>query len=260
MSRKGPIKKMTKVNRRDEQYIQDQDFQATAEGPSKKKWTKHDLLQIQPKTPRQKDMFQCFYQDGHLCVYGSAGTGKTFLSTYLALNDILAPDRRQHNIKFVRSIVPTRDIGFLPGSLDEKVEVYETPYRDIMAELCGRASTYDDMKKAKLIQFIPTSFIRGTTWDNSIIILDEVQNMTFHEISSIMTRVGYNSRVIVTGDIRQTDLNKNSREKSGMQDFLKISRKMNCFSHVEFNHEDIVRSAFVKEWIIASEDYECHEK
>lgn len=230
---------------------------ATYEGPTvKKKWTKHDLLSIQPRTKKQRELFQSYFQGDHICAYGSAGTGKTFISTFLAMSDILEPNQQYQRITFVRSIVPTRDIGFLPGSIDEKVEVYETPYRDILCELFGRQSTYNDMKEAGLVEFIPTSFIRGTTWDNTIVIVDECQNMTYHEINSIMTRIGSNTKVIVTGDLRQTDLNKSSKDKSGMEDFINITSHMKKFSHVHFDRDDIVRSEFVKQWIIASETYE----
>lgn len=234
-----------------------ENMRTSREGPSvKKKWTKHDLLNVQPKTEKQRDMFQAYFQDDHLCAYGSAGTGKTFLATFLAMTDILEPNRKYQKVTFVRSIVPTRDIGFLPGSIEEKVEVYETPYQDILSELFGRSSTYKDMKEAGLIEFVPTSFVRGTTWDDTIVIVDEMQNMTAHEIDSVMTRIGHNSRIIATGDLRQTDLTKSSRDRCGMGDFLKISEKMRGFAHVQFGREDIVRSDFVKQWIIASEDHE----
>ena len=198
-------------------------------------------------------MFHAWFNDKNLCAYGSAGTGKTFLALYLAINEVI--QKRQHRIIIVRSAVPTREVGFLPGDLEEKTALYELPYHDIMWELVGRHSTYQDMKDAGLIEFVTTSFIRGLTWDNAIVIVDEAENMTFHEIDSIMTRVGENTRVIVAGDIKQTDLDGSRKNgTSGIQDSIKVFDKMGGFECIAFNKYDIVRSDFVKSWIIASEE------
>ncbi len=222
------------------------------EGPNKKSWSIHDLKSVKPLTKTQEDMFHGWFNDSHIIASGSAGTGKTFLACFLALNDIL--NNRQNKLIIVRSIVPTRDIGFLPGTIEEKISVYEQPYINIFWELIGRSSTYEDMKKQKLIEFMPTSFIRGLTWDNAIVIIDECENLTFHEINSIMTRLGNNTRIIVCGDILQTDLD-NSRNKGsqGMGDLLNVSEFMNEFEAVHFTTHDIVRSGFVKSWITAVE-------
>ena len=150
----------------------------------------------------------------------------------------------------VRSVVPTREIGFLPGDLNDKVSVYETPYKDICAELIGRSSTYDDMKEAGIVQFMPTSFIRGLTWDNAIVVVDECQNMTFHEINSIVTRLGQNSRIIFTGDTNQTDLRP---VDCGMTKMLSVVDNIETFAKVKFTTDDIVRSNIVKSWIVAAE-------
>ena len=225
---------------------------AMEEGNKRKNWSKHDIKQIQPLTPAQEDMFHGWYNDKHICAHGSAGTGKTFLALYLAIDEIL--QKRQNKIIVVRSAVPTREVGYLPGTLEEKTALYELPYHDIMWELVGRSSTYQDMKDAGLIEFMTTSFIRGLTWDNAIIVVDEGENMTFHEIDSIMTRIGENSRIIFTGDIRQTDLDGKKNGTSGMQEALKVFDRMEEFESIEFNKYDIVRSDFVKSWIIASEE------
>lgn len=229
---------------------------AMLEGPQKRKWTKHDIRAIQPLTNNQKEMFHLYNLGYQICASGSAGTGKTFLALYLAMCDILDGNTPYHHLKIVRSAVATRELGFLPGSLEEKTRFYELPYIDIMSELFGRASTYDDMKETGLVRFITTSYIRGLTWDNSVIVIDEGQNMTWHEINSVMTRVGSNSKVIFTGDIVQTDLDKKSNDKSGMKRFLRTIDKMPEFASVKFTTDDIVRSEFVKSWIVATEKTE----
>lgn len=227
-------------------------IQAMNEGPRRKHWSIHDLKAIQPLSPVQGDMFHAWFNDLNVCAHGSAGTGKTFLALYLALNEVL--QRNQQRVIIVRSAVPTREVGHLPGTLEEKLAAYETPYEDILHELFGRSSTYHDMKEAGLIEFMSTSFIRGLTWDNAVVIVDEGENMTFHEIYSIMTRLGENSRVIFTGDLVQTDLDKRKNDVSGMAGFMDVIKNMSCFEDIKFTKHDIVRSGFVKSWIIAAEE------
>lgn len=224
---------------------------ARRNGPKRKTWSVHDLKTIKPLTPSQEDMFHAFFNFDHICAHGTAGTGKTFLAFYLAFNEVLNPKTPQNRIILVRSVVPTRDVGFLPGDLEEKVAVYESPYKDICYELVGRRSTYEDMKDADIIQFMPTSFIRGLTWDDAIVIVDECQNMSFHEINSIVTRLGKNARIIFTGDTNQTDLRPG---ECGMNKLLKVVSNIETFEMIEFGHDDIVRSEIVKSWIIATEE------
>lgn len=219
---------------------------------SKKTWTNHDLKLIKPLTPAQEDMFHTWYNDQHMCAHGSPGTGKTFLALYLALKEIL--QKNQAKIIIVRSAVPTREIGYLPGTVEEKTAQYELPYHNILWELIGRSSTYTDMKSAGLIEFMTTSFIRGLTWDNAIVVVDEGSNMTFHEIDSIMTRIGSNTRVIFTGDIKQTDLDNRKNGMCGMADALKVFNEMSEFELIQFTKHDIVRSEFVKSWITSTEE------
>jgi phosphate starvation-inducible protein PhoH len=218
-----------------------------------KKILKHNfnLQTIQPLTDNQDSAFHANGNGNNLLLYGVAGTGKTFLATYFAINDLLQGHARR--IIIVRSAVTTRDQGFLPGTLQEKMALYEAPYREIFAELCGgRRDVYDLLKKREYVEFMSTSFIRGITFDDAIIIVDEVQNCTMHEIDSILTRVGKNTRVILCGDHRQDDLKMAGKkhQESGIRNLVQIARAMPVFSTIEFNVQDIVRSGFVREYII----------
>jgi len=240
-----------------QQEIQEQEQPAIEEVQDEyrrqKKILKHNfnLQHIEPLTQNQDNAFHANGNGNNLLLYGVAGTGKTFLATYFAINDLLQGHARR--IIIVRSSVTTRDQGFLPGTLQEKMAMYEAPYREIFSELCGgRRDVYDLLKKREYVEFMSTSFIRGITFDDAIIIVDEVQNCTMHEIDSILTRVGKNSRVILCGDHRQDDLKMAGKrhQESGIQNLVKIARAMSVFSSIEFNVQDIVRSGFVRDYII----------
>lgn len=226
---------------------------AMEDGPKRKTWSTKDLKNIKPKTEAQEELFHAWFNGKHLCASGSAGTGKTFLAFYLALNEVF--QQRANRIIIIRSAVATREVGFLPGTIEEKTMMYELPYHDICHELVGRYSTYQDMKDAGVIEFMTTSFVRGLTWDNAVVIVDETQNMTFHEINSIMTRIGENTRIIMTGDTKQTDLVEHKKHLGceGMSQALKVFKNLDSFALVHFSKHDIVRSEFVKSWIIACE-------
>ncbi len=189
-------------------------------------------------------------------MYGSAGTGKTFIGIYLALQEILDERSPYEKLYIVRSLVPTREIGFLPGDHEDKSELYQIPYQNMvryMFEMPDDASfemLYSNLKAQGTIDFWSTSFIRGTTFDNSILIVDEFQNLNFHELDSIITRVGENSKIMFCGDATQTDLTK-TNERNGIVDFMKILQNMPSFDTIEFNAEDICRSGLVKEYIIS---------
>jgi len=228
---------------------------AVIEGPKRKKWSVHDIKQIRPLNIAQEDMFRSFFEGQHICAHGSAGTGKSYIACFLALNELLRTDTPAKRIIIVRSAVATRDVGFMPGTLEEKTALYELPYHDIMMDLVlpRRAGTYEDMKAAGLIFFNTTSFIRGLTWEDAVIIVDEAQSMNEHEINSIMTRVGENSRVIICGDCKQTDLIKTGKDISGLPHMLRIIDRLPMFTRIEFTQDDIVRSSFVKQWLIASD-------
>jgi len=228
------------------------------EHESKHKIKVSDLRDIYPLTDNQETFFN-LYAKGHqaLLVHGVAGTGKTYIAMFNAFREILQANSPYKKVVIVRSAVPSRDIGFLPGNEKEKVEVYSQPYQEICAELFPRFAdrAYNKLKEQNLITFMVTSYVRGLTLDDSIVIVDEAQNMTDMELNSIMTRVGKNSKIIFCGDFRQTDLCKRN-DMSGLKKFISIADHMPTFRHVEFNVDDIVRSALVKEYIIARMHYE----
>ena len=202
-----------------------------------------ELAEIEPLTRNQ---LRAFESDKNLVLHGCAGTGKTFISCYLAFDDMTK--NQYEKLVIIRSAVPTRDIGFLPGTEKEKSSVYEEPYYDISIDLFERGDAYQILKTKRLVHFMTTSYIRGITLRDAVIHIDECQNMTFHELDSIITRVGENCRVIFCGDFSQSDLKQN-----GMKEFFEILASMNRFDFIEFGVEDIVRSGFVKEYIIAKE-------
>lgn len=208
------------------------------------------LTEVTPLTPNQRRAFVQFEKDKNLLLHGYAGTGKSFVAMYLALREVETPNSPFEKVVIFRSTVQTRDMGHLPGSHKDKAKVFEAPYYDICAKLYGRGDAYDILKNKKLIEFHSTSFIRGITLDDCIIIVDESQNCTAMELHSLITRVGNNCRILFCGDIRQTDLNK-AREQSGLKDFYRVIAEMECFDLIEFQIGDIVRGPLVKQYIIA---------
>ncbi len=200
------------------------------------------LADIVPLNENQKKVFN---SEKHVVLNGCAGTGKSFITSYLGYRDII-----KHNLYnrliYIRSAVPTRNIGFLPGTDAQKIEVYERPYEDIAADIFERGDAYSIMKQKSIVQFTPTSFLRGTTIKDAVIIVDECQNMDYHELDSIVTRIGDNCQVYICGDYFQSDLGSN-----GLANLHKVLHKMDSFDFVEFGTEDIVRSDFVKEYLLA---------
>jgi len=210
-----------------------------------------ELQNIIPKTENQQKVFDLYYEGKNLFLYGSAGSGKSFLSLYLALKDMMDNGTYQ-KIIIIRSAIGSREIGFLPGTEKEKIAVYEAPYKAIVNELFGRDDAYSILTDKDIIQFESTSFLRGLTYNNSLLFVDEIENMTYQECSTIYTRVGQDTRIVLAGDIKQCDLNL-KKEISGFADILAVSKEMPSFGFVEFTLEDCVRSGFAKEFLMAQE-------
>ena len=214
------------------------------------------LVDIEPITDNQKRLFASYKEGKHIVAYGAAGTGKTFITLYNAIKDVLNEETPYEKIYMVRSLVSTREIGFLPGDHEDKSSYYQIPYKNMVKYMFQMPSEadfemlYGNLKSQETIKFWSTSFLRGTTLDNSIIIVDEYQNLNFHELDSIITRVGENSKIYFCGDASQTDLTK-TNDRNGIVDFMKIVRTMASFDLIEFGIDDIVRSGLVKEYLIA---------
>ena len=214
------------------------------------------LLDIKPLTPSQEKVFEAWEKQKNMFLFGAAGTGKSFVTMYLALRDILDERTPYNKLYVVRSLVPTREIGFLPGDHEDKANLYQIPYKNMvrfMFEMPDDPSfemLYANLKAQDTVSFWSTSFIRGTTIDNSIVLVDESENLNFHELDSIITRLGVNSRIIFAGDAAQTDLTK-AHEKTGIMDFKKIIDDMDEFESIEFGIDDIVRSGLVKSYLIS---------
>jgi predicted ribonuclease YlaK len=214
------------------------------------------LIDIEPLTENQKKLFDSYANQKHLVAYGCAGTGKTFITLYNALKEVLNERTPYEKVYIVRSLVATREIGFLPGTYEDKSDIYQIPYKNMVKYMFQMPSDaefemlYGNLKGQETIKFWSTSFLRGTTLDNAIIIVDEFQNMSGHELDSIITRVGENSKIMFCGDATQSDLQK-TNERNGIIDFMKILRSMPSFDIIEFGIDDICRSGLVKEYIIA---------
>ena len=229
----------------------------TAKQMKRKKPINTDMMRdIEPLTANQQSLFDAYAQNKHLVAYGCAGTGKTFITLYNALRDVLDPTTPYEKVYIVRSLVATSEIGFLPGDHEDKSSLYQIPYKHMvkyMFEMRTEADfqmLYGNLKTQGTIDFWSTSFIRGTTFDKAIIIVDEFQNLNYHELDSIMTRVGEDTKIMFCGDATQTDLLKQN-ERNGIHDFMRVLRLMSSVDIIEFGVEDIVRSRLVKEYILA---------
>ena len=229
----------------------------TARQMKRKKPVNNDyFVDIGPITDNQKILFDSYSEGKNIIAYGAAGTGKTFITLYNALKEVLNEETPYETVYLVRSLIATREIGFLPGDHEDKSSLYQIPYKHMVKYMFQMSSDadfemlYGNLKAQETIKFWSTSFLRGTTLDNAIVIVDEFQNLNFHELDSIITRVGQNSKIFFCGDATQTDLQK-TNERNGIVDFMKIIRSMPSFDLIEFGIEDIVRSGLVKEYLIA---------
>jgi len=214
-----------------------------------------NLTKIKPITDHQKEVFESYQKGENQFLFGCSGTGKTFISLYLALQDVLKNDTPYDKVVVVRSLIPTREIGFLPGDEEDKAALYQVPYSNMMQFMFEQPNEqafsmlYDRLKAQGSFYFLSTSFLRGLTFDNSIIIVDECQNLNFHELDTIITRVGQDSKIVFCGDFGQTDLTR-TNEKNGLMNFLQILQEMKEFHCAEFDIGDIVRSGFVRNYLI----------
>jgi phosphate starvation-inducible PhoH-like protein len=218
--------------------------------PSKLR-TEH-LITLEPLTKSQEDVFASWKDGFNLVLSGSAGTGKTYISTYLSLLDIMDKNKPEKKLVIVRSAVPTRDMGFLPGTLEEKEDAYKAPYYSILTQLFEDKDAWKKIEHNKQIEFLTTSFIRGITLTDCVVLIDESQNLTYHELCSVITRLGHNCRIILCGDYYQSDFTK-SGDREGLEKFTKILENMKLFDHIEFTWEDIVRSGLVRDFIMTKE-------
>jgi phosphate starvation-inducible protein PhoH len=209
------------------------------------------LKRITPLTSAQKDVFQAYTEGKHLFLFGSAGTGKTFAALALALKDVLLGATGYKKVIIVRSNVPSRNVGFLPGKLEDKLAVYNLPYQAMCAELFGRGDAWDLLTRKGLLEVVSTSFLRGLTFTGCVVIVDESENCSMHELDTIITRVGKDCRLVFCGDLEQTDLIKTANDQTGFREFMEILRLMPEFALVEFGIDDIVRSGLVKSYLLA---------
>ena len=222
----------------------------------KKPYNSDMMVDIQPITDNQKKAFESYKEGKNLFLYGAAGTGKTFITLYNAFKEVLDPVTPYKKVVLVRSLVSTREIGFLPGDHEDKSFLYQIPYKNMVKYMFELPTDNDfemlwgNLKTQESVTFWSTSFIRGTTLDDSIVIVDESQNLNFHELDSIMTRCGENCKIMFCGDAAQTDLVK-TNEKNGILDFQKIISLMPEFDLIEFGIDDIVRSGLVKSYLIS---------
>ena len=214
-----------------------------------------NLLTVKPIGDNQKQVFETWKKGQNQFLFGAAGTGKTFISLYLALKNIFDHKSKTERVILVRSLIPTREIGFLPGDEEDKAALYQVPYQNMVQFMFEQPNEqqfntlYDRLKGQGSLFFLSTSFLRGLTFDNSIIIVDECQNLNFHELDTIITRVGQDSRIVFCGDFDQTDLQKHN-ERNGLHDFMRILDEMEEFNCTEFELSDIVRSGFVRNYLI----------
>jgi phosphate starvation-inducible protein PhoH and related proteins len=226
--------------------------QSNSATPRSKSVSYNDIKELEPLTDNQAIFFETYYDVEAFVLHGSAGTGKTMMALYHGLMDVLDPEEPVDKLIIIRSIASARDIGFLPG-LEEKFAPYEAPYESIITDLTGKKSGYEFLKEIGKLEFHPTSFLRGLTFNDCVVILDEAQNCNWQELSTILSRIGSNTKLIICGDSKQNDLLYNKNDQSGFGTLLEVTRIMPEFRSIRFTSEDIVRSGFSKSFIMACE-------
>ncbi len=247
--------KKTPTQRREEQLDNDEQTHRHQPVSNSLKIKLDHLKTFEALTPNQEKFFEMYRGGGYFIgLFGSPGVGKTFLALYRALEEVLSKDNPFRQVVVVRSMVQLREIGHLPGSLEEKQEIYELPYKEICATLFGRSDAWDRLKEQGYARFISTTAIRGISIDDSIILVDECQNMNWSEVNTVMSRVGHRSKIIWSGDYKQSDLIKTNKDSTAFHDFRRVATNMRAFQEVYFTPEDIVRSSLVKDWIISCEE------
>ena len=244
------VKKGSRKERRQEKinYVETDDTQFTLNLNFK-------LKHLEPLTPAQKTVFQEYNKGKNLLLTGSAGTGKTYISIYLAMKELIESGTKR-KLHIIRSAQSSKDLGFLPGNIKEKTKIYEAPYIGIFADLFNRGDAYEYLKQKGIVEFHSTSFLRGLTLDDCIIIVDETQNATFQEADTIISRLGNNTKIIFAGDYKQSDLRNNyagATTKEEILTFFNILKEMKYFSSIRFTVDDIVRGALVKEYLTVKE-------
>ncbi len=247
LNNQQPSKRRKKKDRRLQRKISNQNCQTEILNIN------HNLREIYPITDTQRDVFDEFDRN-NLCLSGYAGSGKSMISLYLSLDKILHDKKEYKKLIIIRSTVPSREIGFLPGDKNSKTKEYELPYKTLVDDMFHRKNTYESLKEKGIIEFHPTSFLRGNTFSNCIVYFDEIQNATYQELTTVITRMGNNAKLILSGDYHQCDL-VNTREKTGIIDILNILKRMNGISIFNFTEADIVRSKFIKEFLITEKEY-----
>lgn len=187
------------------------------------------------------------FNDPFVVAIGSAGTGKTYLSACVAA-EIFKQKGCKKLILTRPNVEVGRGFGFLPGSLDEKYAPFLEPFKKALIERLGSGKFECDIKKSILP--VPLQFMRGETFDDSIILLDEAQNITVNEAKMFVTRIGINSRVFISGDSKQCDLNLRPGEENGLQWIVRKLRENNSpYEIIEYTQADCVRSGIAKEWL-----------
>lgn len=208
---------------------------------------------IKARTPNQQLLVKTFTENDLTFALGPAGTGKTYLAVAMAVRAL--KNREVRKIILSRPAVEAGEkLGFLPGDMKDKIDPYLQPLYDALEDMIPNAKLKEYME-TKVIQIAPLAFMRGRTLNDAIVVLDEAQNTTTHQIKMFLTRLGMGSKMIVTGDVTQIDLPRTTA--SGLIQALKILRNVKGIGRVEFEKKDIVRHHLVQRIV---EAYERHDE